>query len=265
MAEFLSPKLTMPDGETLIEVRAILAIDKMGVMGYDNRLIFNNPDDLQNFKTKTIGKVVVMGRKTFESIGTLLPGRQTVIVAHDPEQYTQKVLKGIHCRRGTNTPRPVATDDLNRDLPTICDRYGSQKVWIAGGAEIYNQAGNSVGTWVVTEYNVDLESYETDRDDDCVGVKLGFLPADYDTTKLSIFNRSLLQQASINVLETGRFNGVRSVVKSYNRMGRLPYSRTNPSGIRGKSFQEIEDINREVYRLPQDRPETSIHDHPTLY
>ena len=253
--QLLPPKMYLPHSEdTLIEVRAIVATDRMGIIGYDNHLIFNNPDDLKTFKAKTIGRVIVMGRKTFESIGRILPGRQTIILTHDPKSYTENVLKNYHCKRGTDTPRPVATNRLDQTVPEVCETYGSNKVWIIGGADLYRGCSNAIGTWMVTEYAIDLEQYLDENDQDPVGVKYGLLPKDYDYKKLTTLDRTIYaNQASVNTLELGHFdangNDIRYAVKSYNRMGRLPYGKLT---TRNKTIGEIEEINRRQYSLPQD-------------
>lgn len=71
-------------------VSLVVAMDEQRVIGHHNRLPWHLPADLRHFKTLTLGKVVVMGRKTFESIGRPLPGRTNVVVTrardyHPPE------------------------------------------------------------------------------------------------------------------------------------------------------------------------------------
>ena len=61
----------------------IAAVAKNGVIGGGNRLLWRLPTDMKRFRALTIGKPLVMGRKTYESIGKPLPGRQTIIVSRD--------------------------------------------------------------------------------------------------------------------------------------------------------------------------------------
>jgi dihydrofolate reductase len=58
----------------------IVAMDEDGVIGRDNELPWRLPDDLKHFKTLTLGKPILMGRKTFESIGKPLPGRTNIVL-----------------------------------------------------------------------------------------------------------------------------------------------------------------------------------------
>lgn len=256
MADQLLPlRMYLPHSEdTFIEVRAIVSIDRAGIIGYDNHLIFNNPNDLKTFRAKTIGRIVVMGRKTFESIGRILPGRQTVILTHDPKSYTKNVLKNYCHKLDADTPMPIATNRLDQTIPELCETYGSRKVWIVGGSELYRSCSNAICTWMVTEYAIDLEQYLSEKDRVPVGVKYGLLPKNYDYRKLTKLDRIVYtNQASVNTLELGHFNingnDIRYSVKSYNRMGRLPYGKPT---TRGKTIGEIEEINRRQYSLPQD-------------
>lgn len=62
-------------------ITLIAAIGRNNEIGYNNQLLWNIPEDMKHFKTYTMGKVVIMGRRTFESIGKALPGRKTIVVS----------------------------------------------------------------------------------------------------------------------------------------------------------------------------------------
>ena len=64
-------------------ISLIVAHDKNRVIGYENKMPWHLPGDLQYFKEMTMGKPVVMGRKTFESIGRPLPGRRNIIISRN--------------------------------------------------------------------------------------------------------------------------------------------------------------------------------------
>ncbi|MDR0765744.1 MAG: dihydrofolate reductase [Odoribacteraceae bacterium] len=66
----------------------IVAAAENGIIGKDNRMIWHLPADLKRFKALTTGHAVVMGRKTFESIGRALPGRRNIVVSRDPSFRT---------------------------------------------------------------------------------------------------------------------------------------------------------------------------------
>lgn len=93
------------------------------VIGAGSRIPWHLPEDFRWFKQMTTGHVLVMGRKTFQSIGRPLPNRTTVILSR----------QGAHCQ-GTLSARSW------EDLEQLRASFGDRQVFIAGGAEIYKQA-----------------------------------------------------------------------------------------------------------------------------
>ena len=73
----------------------IVAVADNGVIGRDNTLPWHLPDDLKRFKRLTMGKPIVMGRKTFDSIGKPLPGRHNIVVTRDPN-YRRDGVTVVH-------------------------------------------------------------------------------------------------------------------------------------------------------------------------
>jgi dihydrofolate reductase len=73
----------------------VAALGKNRELGLNNNLLWRLPEDLKNFKALTIGKTMVMGRKTFESIGKPLPKRETIILTRD-KSYTQDGCVVLH-------------------------------------------------------------------------------------------------------------------------------------------------------------------------
>jgi dihydrofolate reductase len=76
-------------------VTLIVAVADNGVIGRDNALPWHLPEDLKRFKRITMGKPIVMGRKTFESIGRPLPGRQNIVVTRDAN-YRRDGVTVVH-------------------------------------------------------------------------------------------------------------------------------------------------------------------------
>lgn len=99
----------------------IAAVANNNVIGGDNKLLWNLPADLKRFKELTMGHTLIMGRKTFESIGKALPGRRTVIVTR------QSDYKAEGCE--------IASDIKD----AICKVREESDVFVAGGGEIYRQ------------------------------------------------------------------------------------------------------------------------------
>ena len=63
----------------------IVAKSKNNVIGKDNKLIWNIPDDLKRFKKLTTNHTIIMGRKTFESLGKVLPDRKHIVFTQNPD------------------------------------------------------------------------------------------------------------------------------------------------------------------------------------
>ncbi|MCU7855994.1 MAG: type 3 dihydrofolate reductase [Candidatus Thiodiazotropha sp. (ex Lucinoma borealis)] len=77
----------MVDATPIISLIAAMA--KNGVIGRDNRLPWHLPADLKHFKTLTLGKPIIMGRRTWESLPGILPGRQHIVVTRDQDYRAQ--------------------------------------------------------------------------------------------------------------------------------------------------------------------------------
>ena len=98
-----------------------------GVIGRDNALPWHLPADLKHFKRLTVGKPVVMGRKTFESIGKPLPGRHKIVLTRDAKWHAEGVTMVA------NLAEAIAAAGL--DPQTRAD-----EVMIIGGAGVYAEA-----------------------------------------------------------------------------------------------------------------------------
>jgi dihydrofolate reductase len=110
---------------------AIAAISENRVIGNKGKIPWHIPEDFRWFKHKTMGGTLIMGRKTFASIGKPLPGRETVVVGKNPAPSDVRV-----CRDLLNLNETLA------DLPT--------PYWICGGAEIYRQMLGQCGLLYLT-------------------------------------------------------------------------------------------------------------------
>ena len=100
----------------------------MRAVDINNNLPWHLPEDLRYFKQVTMGKPIIMGRKTFESIGRPLPGRTNIVVSRDPAYQPDNV-------------RVVNSLDAARDLAeSVCMIDGCSEAMVIGGAQIYEQA-----------------------------------------------------------------------------------------------------------------------------
>jgi dihydrofolate reductase len=100
-------------------ITLIVAAADNGVIGRDNALPWHLPDDLKRFKLLTLGKPIVMGRKTFESIGKPLPGRQNIVVSRHPN-YRREGITVVH--------------DVDA---AIAAAGGFPEIMVIGGAELF--------------------------------------------------------------------------------------------------------------------------------
>ncbi len=108
------------------------AIAQNGVIGDGDRLPWRLPSDLKRFRALTMGKPLLMGRKTFESIGRALPGRETIILTRDRDFDPATV-----CGKAQGV---YVAHDLERALAlaqTRATAMGADEIILAGGADLY--------------------------------------------------------------------------------------------------------------------------------
>lgn len=120
-------------------IAIIVAMATNRTIGVGNALPWRCPDDLKRFKAMTMGHHIIMGRKTFESIGKPLPGRTTVVVTHN----THLMLPG--CVVVNSIPDAVAHS------------MHDPQIFIVGGAQIYQQALALADTLYITEIQQEVE------------------------------------------------------------------------------------------------------------
>jgi len=106
----------------------VAAVAENGVIGRDNKLIWRLRSDLRRFRDLTWGKPMIMGRKTFDSIGKALSGRRTVVVTRD----RGFAADGVDAAHGW--PEALARAE------ELADELGAAEIAVVGGAEIYRQA-----------------------------------------------------------------------------------------------------------------------------
>ena len=100
--------------------KAIAAMSENRVIGNGNKIPWHLPEDFKWFKKMTTGNVIVMGRKTFESIGKPLPNRETIVLSRSGFQYP-----------GVRTIADLTQIDLANE---------TREIFICGGAQVYEQA-----------------------------------------------------------------------------------------------------------------------------
>ena len=118
----------------------ITAMTKSGVIGKGNELPWNIPDELKNFRRLTQGSTVIMGKRTFESIGRLLPNRHNIILS-SPQQDDPTFSELLSTSFGKKLPESTTTVDVCHSVDQALDKARSynKDIFIIGGAYTYAQ------------------------------------------------------------------------------------------------------------------------------
>lgn len=130
-----------------MKVIAILAADKNGVIGDGPNLPWKLKDDMASFKNRTENNIVIMGRKTFQSIGRRLPNRINVVVSRSGFDGGDGVISATCIEEAIEKSKALAKVD-------------DQSIYIIGGAQIYNEAlaEGMVDEIIFTDVNVALRN-----------------------------------------------------------------------------------------------------------
>lgn len=115
-----------PETKAAVRLVFVVARAENGVIGRDGKLPWHIPADLQHFKRMTLGKPVVMGRKTFESIGKPLPRRTNIVVTRD----TAWAHPGVVVAHDIQAALALAYEDAHRT--------GTDEVSVIGGGELFH-------------------------------------------------------------------------------------------------------------------------------
>ena len=127
-----------------MKIALICAMASNGVIGNDNKLPWRLPEDLRHFRRTTMGHSIVMGRKTWESIGRPLPGRTNIVVTRQKDYQAE----GARVRDSLE-----AALELAENIATI---DGADQVFVIGGAELYRQAMPLASLFHLTRIHADV-------------------------------------------------------------------------------------------------------------
>ena len=118
----------------------IVAKAKNNIIGKDNKLLWNLPEDLKHFKELTTGHTMIMGRKTFQSLGRVLPNRKHIIFSQNPDfKVDDENVEVVHSLL---------------QIQNLIE--GKEEVFVIGGAMIYNFLMPYVKKMYVTEIEKEL-------------------------------------------------------------------------------------------------------------
>ncbi len=124
-----------------MKIAIIVALAKNNIIGADNTIPWYCPEDLKYFKRTTLGSPVLMGRKTYESLKVKpLPGRHNIIVTRGCRQY-----QGCH-----------SVASIEEGI-ALAESITTEKLFIIGGADIYQQSLSLAHQLYVTEIDVEVD------------------------------------------------------------------------------------------------------------
>lgn len=122
----------------------IVAVADNNAIGKDNALLWHISEDMRFFRRQTLGSPVIMGRKTFESIGRALPGRVNVVIS-----------------RSFSTGEEVEVVASLEDAFKVAESTNLEKCFIMGGGQIYAQAMQVADRLIVTHVHTVIEDADT--------------------------------------------------------------------------------------------------------
>ena len=163
----------MPDRysqDSIMEKSIIVAIADNNAIGRNNELLWHISEDLKFFKRTTLGCPVIMGRKTFESIGRPLPKRLNIVVSRSGYEAPEGVrvvasleeafdLAGVEILRSAQNDKERAQNDKNNVMSSEVET--SSRVFVIGGGQIYAQAIPQVDSMVITHVHTVIEDADT--------------------------------------------------------------------------------------------------------
>jgi dihydrofolate reductase len=139
MAGLREQRRLLPMSPSQPRISLIVAMDRKRGIGIGNQLPWKLPEDLAHFKRTTTGHAIIMGRKTFDSIGRPLPGRRNIVVTRNPAWQVEGVLTA-------STPAQACAFAQHE-----------QRAFIIGGAELFVQTITLADRMIVTEIDAEFE------------------------------------------------------------------------------------------------------------
>jgi len=122
-----------------MKINIIAAIGPNRELGKDNKLLWHISEDLKRFKKITTGKTVIMGRKTFESLGKPLPNRTNIIITRDPNYKVEGCLV-VHSLKEAINKAKIKDPHFAKASRGKQKSKSENEIFIIGGGEIYKQA-----------------------------------------------------------------------------------------------------------------------------
>jgi len=126
-------------------ITLLAAIGKNNELGKNNDLVWKLPADQKHFRERTTGHTIIMGRKTFESLGRILPNRRHIVITRD-KKYKKEGVEITHSLK---------------EALTLAKDGNKSEIFIIGGAEIFNQAMNLADRLDITHIEAEDKKADT--------------------------------------------------------------------------------------------------------
>ena len=129
------------------KISHIVCMDRKGVIGYNNNMPWNIPEELEYFKQITLNSIVIMGNNTYKSIGKILPNRVNIIISSSEDTITEDNLYRVKSvEEAFVVAEYIASDEL-------------KDIFIIGGSSIYEQTFKFVDNLYISVININLEHH----------------------------------------------------------------------------------------------------------
>ena len=128
-----------------MKISLIVAVSRNGAIGLNNQLPWYLPEDLKYFKSVTMGKPLIMGRKTFDSIGRPLPGRANIVLTRDP-QWASDGVEVVQSLEQALVAGEIA-----------CEAADVDEIMVIGGEQIYRMTIDLADRIYLTQVDTDVE------------------------------------------------------------------------------------------------------------
>lgn len=128
-----------------VKIAVVVCMARNRVIGRGGKMPWRMPSDLKHFKALTLGKPVIMGRKTYDSIGKALPGRANIVVSR---------------HRGLRLPDALVVADFEagiREATRLAEETGVHEICVIGGGQIYTQALERADIVYITVLEADID------------------------------------------------------------------------------------------------------------
>jgi dihydrofolate reductase len=128
-----------------MKLALICAMAENRVIGCNNNLPWHLPEELRHFKRTTMGNSIIMGRKTWESIGRALPGRSNIVISTNPDYVAEGARVVTSLADAIQLAESISTID------------GSEEAFIIGGAGLYQAALSMADRFYLTRVHAEVE------------------------------------------------------------------------------------------------------------